>query len=402
MALTWFTHPRVRRILGVVGLASALFGGGAAAWADAAWVSASSEPVADEPGLPVPGVQAEERWVDVEWKDASFDRANPGASLGEWDSVQVSPPRTVPPRAAVAAVSFGNPFGFGTHRIPPQAKVVSARLWVRVQQVSGTFSMGVHSLPATDFSWSESQATFSQRSETESWSEGDLGASWSGERGRFDAPTRLGWWEMPIDLTAFLEAVRLGATGGLVFVADGPASAASRSVQWSSVNSWVPAWWPRLRVEWEMPQPAPDLGGLASSYYSHRETLALRLRVDHAEWLRIEGNDCVRGEDGAFDVRLHLGEQWVEAGNASASTRRMLRLLHQPVQLSTTLKEPAIQTLRWAGLNGWTYSVEAQVGDEFAWQTFLKVGGRDGPMEAYVPCFGRFQLYRLKAEPVVE
>lgn len=339
----------------------------------------------------------------VPWKDTCFDTSRPTQSFGDWESVLVSAPRSVPPSEFSALLSFASPVGTGLDRLPAEATLLRAQLWLKIEEVRGSFTLRLLGLPAADGGWMEAFANLAFAQPGSPWSQGSPRRA--GESlGSFESPTRPGWFAVPVDLVPLLEGVRRGEWGGLLLVADAPVSAEPRLLRWLSKDAPAEEATEVLLVEWEAPSAAPNLSRVPSIVSTHSARGLLHLRG--ADWQRVEldGAEMPAESPGQWTLVLSLGPHQLRVTNPEGSTLRSFEVRTTEVQLQVPERRPGgVLRLQWSGAEGWEYLVESRPDPSQSWSILSRVAGSNGVMRAEYSTGLHHNCFRVLANaPVLD
>lgn len=153
--------------------------------------------------------------IATTWKEAQIDPDETSRqTCGERDEIGVISPRTIPPLQSVVLFSFNDLFTPYAGGLPRSIVVDQASLWLYITQAVGTQDVALCAINTQDRDWDDTEATALWKNEY-SWSRGTLKQSIGREYGRFRAPAKTGWFQLPVDLSAALTDYRAGLIGGL-------------------------------------------------------------------------------------------------------------------------------------------------------------------------------------------
>ncbi|MDD4737550.1 MAG: PEP-CTERM sorting domain-containing protein, partial [Kiritimatiellae bacterium] len=157
-----------------------------------------------------------EREIVTDWKDAQIDpNACLNAACGLRDEIGVISPRTIPPLQSIVLFSFNELFAPNTDEGLPRSVVLEeATLWLYITQAVGLQDVALCGVDPADRDWDAALASAAEKN-NQPWSGNTLDRSLTQEYGRFRSPTRTGWFQIPVDLSAALRDYRAGLIGGI-------------------------------------------------------------------------------------------------------------------------------------------------------------------------------------------
>lgn len=363
--------------------------------AESAWLTAHTplDSVSAASGREAPA-------ISVAWKDTCFDASRPDQSWGGWDSVLVSAPRSIPPSSFSALIGFASPFGSGVDRIPPAATLIRARLWLKIVDVRGSFSLQIHGLPFADADWSESSANLASSQPGVAWSQGSprLGGK---SLGVFQTPSTIGWFEVPVDLVPYLEGVRRGELGGLVLLADAAVSSDPRLLRWLSKDSPPGETTQALYVEWEVPPTRPDLSSVPAVVPTHSSRGLLRLEGSNWQRVELDGAEIASEAPGSWQLVLSVGSHQLRVTNSEGVTVRTFEVRSVDVRLGSVERRPGGSLrLQWVGAEGWEYLVQSRSDPGDTWSILSRVTGSNGVLHAEYAAGLKHHCFRVVANPL--
>ncbi|MBL9134508.1 MAG: hypothetical protein JNK85_01505 [Verrucomicrobiales bacterium] len=363
--------------------------------AESAWVVPGSDTasVSHASGLYAPAIR-------VDWKDASIDSWRPDEPLGPWSVVQVSPLRDVPASRISALLALGSPFGTAPDRIPTNAILDRAHLWLPISAIKGQFQVQLRALPAIDADWLPDEATPRFKRAGQAWSTGDVLDPSLPVLGSCNSPPETGWFEVPVNLAESLNELRLGPFAGWLLTSESLHAPEIRALQWTSAQSASTRDYPALYVEWHLPKSGPDLSLLPENVFSYTGefTFLWSTNVSHA--LAVDGQPLTANDSGVWVVTLAPGVHEFQAVNSHGTSQRRLVVTKRPLEISAIERGPDQHVvLAWNGLPDWNYEIEEGEDGSSGWKPVLTVEGRTGPMAQSLPSPGIFRRYRLTAFP---
>jgi hypothetical protein len=361
--------------------------------AESTWIVGRADPAALEAATGQPG-QA----LRALWKEAQACELEPALCLRPSKEIAIQQPRTFPAASGLALIGLECVFGNAPGRIPAQAVIDEAWLWLHVSSGAGAITVEVRGLPSADADWQPDEACFAEKAAGVPWSGGALPDSFTASYGKAGISTQAGWLRLPVDLAGWVADLQQGRASALGLDPGGTVTGELRNIYFDADTSEQDR--PGLFVKWHLPTGVPQLARCPAKICGHGQLAPLALTAADASEVTVDGERAIRTGQGAWQILLAPGLHQVLAANALGQAAQYVQVERQELRLQTRTANDGSRKLAWAALPGYRYRVEG--GGIGRWQSVpgAMETSADGSAH-YFPILDTSgsQFFRIVAEP---
>jgi len=245
----------------------------------------------------------------VAWKDTQFKSSATMQIGGGREIIGVIQRQAIPPLEGFVMLSLNDLFGTTGRRIPPSSDIDEAWLWVYVAQTTKQMPLSIFGVRPDDRDWGEQAASFlfKQNTLNQLWAAGAAGNACTTAYGTFEAPGKLGWFKVPVNLAQALDDYRDGRIGGLALLAPPESTTAIRTFYFCSNEHPQAGLRPGIFVSFSEAAHAPASQSCALSALSAQNgTAQIRVQAAQAGDVQVDGRSASYDFGGVWTFELPI------------------------------------------------------------------------------------------------